>query len=167
MLQRLAELSEQAGVLDSDNGLAGEVLDQLDLLVGERAHLLAVNSDCTDDLVILEHGNCEETARPGSFDEVDHSRIAVDIRLLGREIGNVDNLFGSGDPAERHVLMIAHHRFTPQPCGMGRWRTVGRSYAEAFSLTEKQIAQFGLTQPRCVLQHGVRKPAASLPVNWR
>ena len=78
--------SEQAGVLDRDHGLAGEVLDQLDLLVGERAHLLAVNTDCTDDLAILEHGNGEETARPGGFDEVDHSRIAVDIRLLGREI---------------------------------------------------------------------------------
>ena len=33
-----AQLVEQAGVLDGDDGLGGEVLDQLDLLVGERAH---------------------------------------------------------------------------------------------------------------------------------
>ena len=35
LLQRLAQLVEQAGVLDGDDGLRGEVLDQLDLLVGE------------------------------------------------------------------------------------------------------------------------------------
>ena len=33
---------EQPRVLDGDDGLGGEVLNQLDLLVGERPHLLAV-----------------------------------------------------------------------------------------------------------------------------
>ena len=41
----LAQLVEQAGVLDGDNRLGGEVLDQLDLLVGERSNLLAVYAD--------------------------------------------------------------------------------------------------------------------------
>ena len=36
----LAQLVEQPRVLDGDDGLGGEVLDQLDLLVGEWAHLL-------------------------------------------------------------------------------------------------------------------------------
>ena len=36
----LAQLVEQPGVLDGDDGLGGEVLHQLDLLVGEGAHLL-------------------------------------------------------------------------------------------------------------------------------
>ena len=36
----LAQLVEQARVLDGDDGLRGEVLHQLDLLVGEGAHLL-------------------------------------------------------------------------------------------------------------------------------
>ena len=44
LLQRLAELVEQAGVLDGDDGLRGEIRDQLDLLVGERPDLLAVNT---------------------------------------------------------------------------------------------------------------------------
>ena len=50
LLQRLAQLVEQAGVLDRDDGLGGEVLHQLDLLVGERAHLLAVDDDGADQL---------------------------------------------------------------------------------------------------------------------
>ena len=55
LLQRLAEivsalaqLVEQPRVLDGDHGLGGEVLDQLDLLVGERADLLAEDRDRAD-----------------------------------------------------------------------------------------------------------------------
>ena len=45
LLQRFAQLVEQPGVLDGDDRLAGEVLHQLDLLVGERANLLAVDGN--------------------------------------------------------------------------------------------------------------------------
>ena len=41
----LAQLVEQPRVLDGDDGLGGEVLYQLDLLVGERPHLLAVDGE--------------------------------------------------------------------------------------------------------------------------
>ena len=42
LLERFAQLVEQARVLDGDDGLVGEVRHQLDLLVGERAHLLPI-----------------------------------------------------------------------------------------------------------------------------
>ena len=45
LLQQFAQFVQQAGVLDGDDGLIGEVLDQLDLLVGERAYLLAIDGD--------------------------------------------------------------------------------------------------------------------------
>ena len=44
----LAQLVEQPRVLDGDDGLSGEILDQLDLLVGEWAHFLAINGDGAD-----------------------------------------------------------------------------------------------------------------------
>ena len=50
-----AQLVEQPRVLDGDHGLGGEILDQLDLLVGEREHLLPVDADDADQLVVLEH----------------------------------------------------------------------------------------------------------------
>ena len=51
----LAQLVEQPRVLDGDDGLGGEVRDQLDLLVGERPNFLAVDDDRADQLVVLEH----------------------------------------------------------------------------------------------------------------
>jgi hypothetical protein len=40
MLQGFAQLTEQPHVLDSDNRMGGEVLQQFDLLVGERLDVL-------------------------------------------------------------------------------------------------------------------------------
>src|SRR5262245_4027705 len=45
LLQRFAQLVNQTGVLDRDNGLSSEVLDQFDLLFGKRTNFLAVNDD--------------------------------------------------------------------------------------------------------------------------
>ena len=63
-----AQLVEQPRVLDGDDGLGGEVLHQLDLLVGERAHLLAVDDDRADQLVVLEHRHGEKGARAAELD---------------------------------------------------------------------------------------------------
>jgi len=38
-----AQLVEQAGILDRDDRLAREIRQQLDLLLGERAYLLAID----------------------------------------------------------------------------------------------------------------------------
>jgi hypothetical protein len=45
LLQGLAQLVEQAGVLDRDDGLAGEIGEQRDLLVGEGMNLLTIDGD--------------------------------------------------------------------------------------------------------------------------
>jgi hypothetical protein len=58
------QLVEQSRVLDRDDGLGGEILDQLDLLIGEAAHLLAVDTDAADQPVLTEHWNEEQSARP-------------------------------------------------------------------------------------------------------
>src|SRR5262245_65288932 len=46
----LAQLVEQARVLDGDDGLPRKIADQLDLRVGERPDLLAVNDNDTDQI---------------------------------------------------------------------------------------------------------------------
>ena len=73
LLQRLGEivgaltqLVEQAGVLDGDDGLLGEVRDKLDLLVGERPDFRAVDADRADQLVVLEHRHGKKGPRPPS-----------------------------------------------------------------------------------------------------
>ena len=45
---------------------AAKFCDQLDLLVGERPDLLAVDRDRADQLVLLEHRHDEHGAKPPS-----------------------------------------------------------------------------------------------------
>src|SRR5262249_61161769 len=55
LLQRLAQLVEEARVLDGDNGLARKVRKQIDLLVAERADLLAINGDRAKQILVLKY----------------------------------------------------------------------------------------------------------------
>ena len=64
LLQRFAQLVEQPRVLDGDDGLVGEVLDQLDLLVGEWPDLLAVDADDPDELASLSIGTVRSVRAP-------------------------------------------------------------------------------------------------------
>ncbi len=64
-----AQLVEQPHVLDGDDGLAGEIRDQLDLLVGEGAHLLAIDADGADQLILLEHRHGQQGAGAGGVDQ--------------------------------------------------------------------------------------------------
>ena len=45
LLQRFAQFAKQPRVLDRDDSLSGEVFNQLDLVVGERTHILAIDID--------------------------------------------------------------------------------------------------------------------------
>src|SRR3974377_1968145 len=60
LLKRFTQLFEEAGVLDSNDGLRCEVPYQLDLLVSEGQNFLAVDDNCADDLVVLQHRNRDQ-----------------------------------------------------------------------------------------------------------
>jgi hypothetical protein len=53
LLGSLAQFIEQPHVLDGDDGLRGEVLDKLNLSLGERTNFLAVDADYTDKRIVL------------------------------------------------------------------------------------------------------------------
>jgi len=55
---------EQPSVLDSDDGLIGENLEQLDLSVNERSHLSASYHYRTDGLTGPYQRNCNDEKRP-------------------------------------------------------------------------------------------------------
>src|SRR5262249_62109719 len=54
LLQRLALLVQQSGVLDGDDGLGRKVLHKRDLLIGEWPYLLAETANCPDQDVVFE-----------------------------------------------------------------------------------------------------------------
>src|SRR5262249_42540811 len=62
LLQRFAQLGEEAGILDGDDGLAGEIRDQFNLLVREGANLKAVDADDAHQRVLLEHRHDKESS---------------------------------------------------------------------------------------------------------
>ena len=59
---------EQPRILDGDDGLGGEVLHQFNLLICEWPHLLAVNDNCADHLVVLNHWDSDQTSRASKLD---------------------------------------------------------------------------------------------------
>src|SRR5262245_23306730 len=71
LLQRFAQLVEQAGVLDGEDSLGGEVIDQRNLLVGERPNLLTVDGDCADQRILFEHWHHQEGPGTEGLDSLD------------------------------------------------------------------------------------------------
>ncbi len=72
--------------------MGGEVLHQLELLVGEGADFLTKDCKGTDHLVVLEHRNHEKRADVPNLDSCDCSRIAFDIGTFRRKVGDVYRL---------------------------------------------------------------------------
>src|SRR5262249_59396306 len=83
LLQRLPQLVEQTCVLDGDDGLVGETLDQLDLLVGERSNLLPKNVDNTNQLAPFEHRDREHCSKAAQFNGY---RLGADVGAATRSV---------------------------------------------------------------------------------
>src|SRR6516162_8447215 len=60
LLQRLAQFVEQAGVLDRDDGLGGEICHQLNLFVREGANFLTKDRDGSNQVIVLKHRHSDE-----------------------------------------------------------------------------------------------------------
>ena len=87
--KRFAQLVEQARVLDGDDGLGGEIFDQLDLLVGERPYLLAIDAEAANQFVLLQHRNEKQGPSAGEFGKRNRCWLALDICLVMSHIGNM------------------------------------------------------------------------------
>ena len=97
------QLVEQPRVLDGDDGLAGEARQQLDLLVGERPHLLAIDGDRADQLVSLSIGTSEDACGRPQARPTRRARIALDIGRVGGEVGDVNDLLVCSDAPEAAI----------------------------------------------------------------
>ena len=152
----LAQFVEQPRVLDGDDGLRGEVLHQIDLLVGERPHLLPIHGNCTDEFTILEHRDRQMGPGTPDFDQGDDAVIFPDVRLVNPEVRNVNNLFGLEDPVEWVSRIFAY-----VSCGVAPPRidvsslAVDRDRAKDKSFAQEQIAERGLADAGCVREHRI------------
>src|SRR5262245_49679807 len=119
LLKRFAEFVEEPRVLDRYDGLRGEVLNQLDLLVGEWTYFLAEHTDRSDEFALLEHWHTHIGQGARHLYEGNNPSIFPDVRLIGAEVGNVDNLFSTGDAIKRNSRIIAQVKYGITPPGIG------------------------------------------------
>ena len=150
----------------------GEAREQLDLLVGERAHLLAVNDNGADQLVFLEHGDDDVRPRPGEIDKRNDAGITVEIASSCRRSAMWSDLFGLGEAIERSARLIAHDDcwFPPEPVGVAG-RAVYRHRAKVVSLSQEQIAELWLRICRVAFSSIALNTGSSSPgeleMTWR
>jgi hypothetical protein len=85
-LERFTKLAQQPRVLNGDNSLRCKVRDQLELLVGERLDLLAVNSDRANDPLVSDHRHCQQSANACNISSCDGQWIAAEVGRISAQI---------------------------------------------------------------------------------
>src|SRR5262245_7293187 len=154
LLKRFAQLIEQAGVLDGDDGLARKIGDQLDLIIGDGPHFLAVDDNRADELVLLEHRDGEKSPATSEFGDGNEWAIALDVSLLRRNVGNVYYLLFPRHAAKGRFWVRMNNWLAPSLFGVGERHAVQRDSSEYLSFAERQSAELGSADVHRAFQHG-------------
>src|SRR5262245_2096097 len=155
LLQRFPQLVEQPGILYRDDGLSREVLYQLDLLVGERPNLLAVDADHADQLVLLEHRHRDEGAGTAEVHRSHAHRIAGAVRGLCFDVIDVNHSSCSRYSADGGIRAGTNEWVSSALPRICRWDAVQRNRSETVVLAQPQHTELGLAQARCLRQYGL------------
>ena len=155
IVRALTQLVEQAGVLDGDDGLRGEILDQLDLLVGERPHLLAVDTNGADQLVSLSIGTIRSVRAPRKLGDA-----AASGSFYGYESATWTTCFVR---RARSRLGASERRSAGRVrrTSANVWRrVVQRNATERVAVTKQQDAEL---RPRRCASHSPASPGTPAP----
>src|SRR5262249_5055295 len=166
LLERFAQLVEEARVFDSDDGLLGEILDQLGLLVAERPHLLAGDRDLADELVLLEHRHTKQSARPRLFNERGPFWVRA-VSWLQSDVSNLNSSFCCQNATHRRPWIWAQHRFALPRLRICRRRSMQRDGPESIALAQPQDTELGLAKARCLRQLRSRTQVLACQASWR
>src|SRR5512139_2679407 len=119
----LAQFLEQSRILDGNDGLRGEVADELNLFISEWPHFLTVYADCSDQLAFLEH----------RYNQQGSSTCELDDRLVGSfrsDIGDMDDLFFAGKTIKKERGAKRYDLVTLVSVNHGPWRVMHCNPAE-------------------------------------
>src|SRR5262249_55357397 len=135
--------------LDGNDGLRGEVLDQIYLLIVEGSDLLAIDSDRTNQVVLLEH----------RYDQKRPSSGNLGNRLIGifrSDVGDVCDLPRVSDTVEDTGRATRRNRIALAISSPRLRCIVQRDVPEYIAFVEQQVAKAGLADANGVLQHGLK-----------
>src|SRR5262245_55304995 len=119
LLVALAQFVQQPRIFHSDDGLRREVLEQCDLFLAERSHLLAIDRQDADDTVILAERHMKSTSRTAAVYQGSSRRTSGAVRLLGRQIDVLDGRpFAVQEARGRRTRAGEHGALTQE---LGEW----------------------------------------------
>jgi hypothetical protein len=136
--------------------LGGEVLQQFDLLGGERPHLLAVDTEHADKLAVLEHWNVDQSTGAAALRDDDGCLLAGEIGFVQPQIGNLQGRFGDSDARQRILRRRGEQRLAAARLGEFRRRVVQRHRTKRSALVQRHDAEFRIADTRGVFEHGCK-----------
>src|SRR5262249_2594327 len=143
-------------VLNGDDRLCGEILNQLDLLVGEWLHFGAIDGNSPEEVVFFHHRNDYHAPKPGSV----YWHLPRFIFKISRLLAHIGDVNGSTSPSASRQGNIRpqFERFARPPflsCDAGRM-TLACGCAERISFAQIQSTVACLTELGSVFQHGLK-----------
>src|SRR6516225_11107455 len=136
---------QEACVLDGDDGLCGKVFDRLNLFVGERANLLAIDDNIANQRIVSKHGHCDQRPSTRKLYQSDGTRIALLICCIRSYVRDLDYALSSSNARERMLRAWAKYWFALRhrlgKCGRC---IVRRSDAETAAFVKVQNSELGL-----------------------
>src|SRR5262245_49271994 len=147
LLQRLAQLVEQAGVLDGDDGLGGEILNQIGLLGGEGADFMPIDEERADQSGLLDDRDVKGGANPAEIWIMPPNLIVCRFRPDIGYLYGLTRLLKSGEPGSRYAskardAISVPFGMTPDSCA-----------TEAGPVIKRKGTDLGATQTRRIFDH--------------
>src|SRR5260370_34344251 len=157
MIQRFAQIFrtlpqffEQPRVFNGNDRLGGEVLHQLDLLVGERTYLLAVNNNCANQFVFLEHRHCNKGPSACELDGNDAQRLPLSVSGISLEVRDMSDLLCACKPTNACVLAWTYRSVLLPVLAAGWCYLVSMCREKPFTVVEQKLAELGFANAHCV-----------------
>src|SRR5262249_22419419 len=95
IIRALLQLVEHPCVFDRDDGLAGEIADQCDLISVKRSTLLAIDADHTAQGAFFEQGNRLDCSVTAEFGAGNRKRVTLAVGLAIHAIEHLHESFRS------------------------------------------------------------------------
>jgi hypothetical protein len=140
-------------ILDRDHRLCGKVLQQRDLLFGERPHLLTIDNEYAQNRVVFAERYCELRAGTARVHEAPACLVALPGAFVLDKIRDVDKSF-TADYSQRRGPRFRNDGLFEESRQLGR-HAPGRYGPNPFAVIHVKRAAGGLAQAHRLVEHRV------------
>src|SRR5262249_45485561 len=130
-----------------------EILQQRDLLVGERPHLLAVDNHCAEQNVVFEQGDRDLAADATAISLLSETRTCM-VDVLFLDIRDMDYSLAVADSSQRSTWTRSNRAELRRPFDIARW-TANRGEVENFAVIGKHVTVSRLAESDRPFEHRV------------